>query len=150
MRRVLVSLLLCLPLVATGCVAPLFIEMFKDPYGRHDSLTRIQREYTNALRWGDPDVAMNYVHPELREAFVEHAQNFKQIRVTDYEVGKIEWGSEEKATAKVVVTYRAYSMLSMVEKEIRETQEWERLSENANDWVVRPKIDHLIDSVAGM
>ena len=149
MRRVLVSLLLCLPLVTTGCIAPLFIEMFKDPYGRHDSLTRLQREYTNALRWGDPEVAIQYVHPELRDEFFTHVQSFKQIRVTDYEIGKIEWG-EEKATAKIVVTYHAYSMASMVEKEIRETQEWERLSENRNDWVVRPKIDHLIDSVAGM
>ena len=149
MRRVLVPLLVCLPLLTTGCVAPLFIEMFKDPYGRHDSLTRIQREYTNALRWGTPDVALEYVHPDLRDEFAAHAQNFKQIRVTDFEIGKISWG-EEKATAKIIVTYHAYSMTSMVEKEIRETQEWERLSENKNDWVVRPKIDHLIDSVAGM
>lgn len=149
MRRVLVSLLLVLPLFASGCVAPLFIEMFKDPYGRHDSLVRAQREYTNALRWNTPDIATDFVHPELRAQFIEHTQKFKEIRVTDFEIGKIQWG-EDQATAKIVVTYHAYSMSSMVEKEIRETQEWERLSENANDWVVRPKIDHLIDSVAGM
>ncbi len=149
MRRVLVGLLMLLPFVTTGCVAPLFIEMFKDPYGRHDSLTRVQREYTNALRWNTPDIAAEYVHPDVRAEFIEHAQNFRQIRVTDFEIGKIAWG-EDKATAKVVVTYHAYSMASMVEKEIRETQNWERMSENGNDWVVRPKIDHLIDSVAGM
>ena len=147
MRRLFVGLLVVLPLVTSGCIAPLFIEMFKDPYGRHDSLIRVQREYTNALRWNHPDIAAQFVHPEMRAQFIAHAQKFKEIRVTDYEVGKVVWG-EEQATATLVVTYRAYSMSNMVEKEIRETQHWMRLSKRANDWVVEPKIDHLIDSVA--
>ncbi|MBW2270643.1 MAG: hypothetical protein JRH16_18925 [Deltaproteobacteria bacterium] len=149
MRRLSVGLLLALPLVTSACVAPLFIEMFKDPYGRHDSLVRIQREYTNALRWGHPDIAAAFVHPELRAEFIDHVQKFKEIRVTDYEVGKIEWG-EEQATATLVVTYHAYSMSNMVEKEIRETQHWMRLTKRGNDWVVRPRIENLIDGVAGL
>lgn len=149
MRRLLVGLLIALPLATSGCVVPHLIEMFKDPYGRHDSLVRVQREYTNALRWGQPDIAAQFVHPDLREEFMTHRQKFKEIRVTDYEVSKVTWGAE-KATAFLVVTYHAYSMQTMVEKEIRETQHWMRLSPKLNDWVVKPKLNQLIDSVAGM
>jgi len=149
MRRLLLGLLLVVPIGTTGCIAPLFIEMFKDPYGRHDSLMRVQREYTNALRWGNPDKALDFVHPDLRADFAEQAKKFQEIRVTDYDVGKVSWG-EEQASATLVVTYRAYSMTNMVEKEIRETQHWVRLSKRANDWVVKPRIEHLIDGVAGL
>jgi hypothetical protein len=148
MRRLLVGFLLVLPLVTSGCIAPLFIEMFKDPYGRHDSLVRVQREYTNALRWNHPDIAAQFVHPDVRDEFIEQIKKFKTIRVTDYDTSKITWG-EEQATATLTVTYRAYSMKRLVETEIRETQFWERLTKR-NDWVVKPKIDELIDSVAGM
>ena len=150
MRRRLSFFAAMLPvLFTTGCVAPLFIEMFKDPMGRHDSLIRAQREYTNALRWGNPDAAIGFVHPEFRDAFVAELEEFRDIRVTDYNVGKIEWG-EEQATATLVVTYHAYSLASMIEIEIRETQQWERLSREKlkNDWVVRPEIEGLIDKVA--
>ena len=58
MRRLIVGLLLVLPLLMSGCIAPLLIEMFQDPYGRSDSLTRVQREYTNALLWGHPEIAL--------------------------------------------------------------------------------------------
>ena len=152
MRRTYVTLLVALPiLLTTGCVAPLLIEMFKDPMGRHDSLVRAQREYTNALRWGNTDAAVRFVHPEFREAFIAELRKFKDIRVTDYDVGKIEWG-EEQSTATLVVTYHAYSLSSMVEKEIREIQQWERLSREKlkNDWVVRPEIEGLIDKVANL
>jgi hypothetical protein len=150
MRHALVGLSLLIPLLSTtGCIAPLFIEMFKDPMGRHDSLTRVQREYTNSLRWGNLENAVQFVHPEEQEAFHTKVQQFREIRVTDYEAGKIVWGDEEQATATVTVTYRAYSLANMVEKEIRETQRWERLTKK-NDWVVRPEIAELIDSVAGM
>ena len=148
MRRLIVGLLLVLPLLTSGCIAPLFIEMFKDHYGRADSLTRVQREYTNALRWGHPEIALEFVHPEMRASFIEQTQKFKSIRIIDYDVGRVVWGAEQ-ATATLVVTYRAYSMANMVEKEIRETQHWLRLTKR-NDWVVEPKIEHLIDSVAGM
>ncbi|HJO25347.1 MAG: hypothetical protein QF890_00920 [Myxococcota bacterium] len=152
MHRRTIALLIALSTTfATGCVAPLFIEMFKDPMGRHDSLVRAQREYTNALRWGNTDAAVSFVHPDLRENFVSELQKFKEIRVTDYDVGKIQWG-EEQATATLVVTYHAYSLSSMLEQEIRETQHWERLSGEKlkNDWVVRPAIEELIDKVANL
>jgi hypothetical protein len=38
-------------------------------------------------------------------------------------------------------------MDSMLEKEIKETQEWERLGRN-NQWVVRPKLEGLVEQVA--
>ena len=146
----MLGLSLMVPLLAsTGCVAPLFIEMFKDPMGRHDSLTRVQREYTNALRWGNIDTAAQFVHPEDQTDFATQVEPFKKIRVTDYDAGKIVWGDEDQATATVTVTYRAYSLANMVEKEIRETQRWERLSKK-NDWTVRPEIAELIDSVSSM
>ena len=45
------------------------------------------------------------------------------------------------------MTYHAYSMASMLEKEIKETQEWERLGGD-NQWVVRPKLEGLVEQVA--
>lgn len=150
MRRAVLGFAVLIPLLSTtGCVAPLLIEMFKDPMGRHDSLARVQREYTNSLRWGNIDNAVQFVHPDDREAFLSRVKEFKDIRVTDYEAGEIVWQGEEQASATVSVTYRAYSLANMVEKEIHETQRWERLTKR-NDWVVRPEIAELIDSVASM
>jgi hypothetical protein len=82
----------------------------------------------------------------MREQFLSYEGAFDGIRVTDFEVGDVTFGEREE-TARVRVTYYAYSMASMLEKEIKETQEWERLGKH-NRWVVRPKLEGLVEQVA--
>jgi hypothetical protein len=139
-------LLAVLPLIfCSGCIA-VFGEMIVDPMGRKAALSRAQREYTKLLRWSDVKAAARFVHPEMREQFLSYADEFDGIRVTDFEIDEVSFG-EREATATVCVTYHAYSMASMLEKEIEETQEWERL-ENGNQWVVRPELEGLVEQVA--
>jgi hypothetical protein len=144
MRLRLTTALIVLSLVSSsGCVA-----MFTDPMGRKAAFDRTQRNYTKFLRWGDVEAAARYVHPEQREEFLDYEGAFEGIRVTDFEVGEVEYG-EKNATASIRVTYRAYSLASMLEKKIKETQKWERLG-SSNDWVVRPEIDGLVGQVADL
>ena len=146
MRRRLTLLLVILPLIfCSGCIA-VFVEMFTDPMGRQAAFTRDQHEYTKLIRWGDVEAAARFVHPEMREQFLSLKGRFDGIRVTDFDVGEVTFGEREK-TATIDVTYHAYSLASMVEKEIKETQEWERLGGN-NHWVVRPKLEGLVEQVA--
>ena len=146
MRRRLTLLLVILPLIfCSGCIA-VFVEMFTDPMGRKAAFARDQHEYTKLIRWGDVEAAARFVHPEMREQFLSLKGRFDGIRVTDFDVGEVTFGEREK-TATIDVTYHAYSLASMVEKEIKETQEWERLGGN-NHWVVRPKLEGLVEQVA--
>lgn len=143
------ALVLLLPLLfGSGCVAPLLIEMFKDPMGREAALRQAQRAYTNAVRWGNVEQAAHFVHPDLRDRFLGFEAEFDGIRVTDFEVGQIEY-AEGQSTATVRVTYHAYSMTSMVETEIKEMQKWERLGKG-NEWVVRPQIEGLVGQVTDL
>lgn len=122
----------------TGCLA------FGDPLGRRTAFRDAQREYTKRVRWGDLEAAARFVHPDLRADYLGYEAEFSGIRITDFDVGEIDWG-EALHSARVRVTYRAYSTASMSEVEIRETQQWERLG--GNDWVVRPELDGIIDTV---
>ena len=139
--------LLALPLLAsTGCIS-VFVDAWVDPMGRKAALRSSQREYTKLVRWGDVEGAARYVHPEAREKFLSFAPAFAAIRVSDFDMGEIDYGPGE-ATATARVTYRAYSLSTFVEKEIRETQQWERLG-RGNEWVVRPELQGIVDQVAG-
>ena len=146
MRFRLTLLLVMIPLVlCSGCIA-VFVEMFTDPMGRKAAFSRAQREYTKLVRWSDVEAASRFVHPEMREQFLSYEGEFDGIRVTDFEIGEVTFG-EREATAVVRVTYHAYSMASMLEKEIKETQEWERPGGD-NRWVVRPELGVLVEQVA--
>jgi hypothetical protein len=143
-RRGFACLALVPLLLSTGCIS-IFFDMFDDPMGRKAALRLAQREYTKFVRWSDVDAAAKYVHPEVRERFLAYEGQFDAIRITDFDVGQIDFG-EEHATATVRVTYHAYSMRSMLEREIRETQRWERLAKS-NDWFVRPELEGLVGQV---
>jgi hypothetical protein len=146
MRHRLTLLLVVLPLLfCSGCIA-VFVEMFTDPMGHKAAFARAQREYTKLLRWSDVGAAARFVHPEMREQFLSVEDEFAGIRVTDFNVGDVTFGEREE-TATIRVTYHAYSMASMIEKQIKETQEWERL-EGDNEWVVRPKLEGLVEQLA--
>ena len=145
MRRRLVTWVVLVPLVlCTGCIS-IFFDMFDDPMGRKAALRLAQREYTKFVRWSDVDAAAQFVHPELREKFLAYEGQFDAIRITDFDVGQIDFG-EEQLTATVRVTYHAYSMQSMLEREIKETQRWERVGKG-NEWFVRPELEGLVGQV---
>lgn len=127
------ALLLCF-----GCLGTLA----SDPMGRKYSLENIQRRYTEAIRWGQFEQAAVFVAPDVQEEFHALAEALDQIRITDYEIGRIAL-DEEKKTATVHVTYHGYRDGAFVEKPLKEIQDWVR--ESGNDWRVRPQLSRLID-----
>lgn len=133
---------LCVVMLVTpllGCQA------FTDPLGRQYALEQSQKKYTELIRWGDIARASNYVEPELRGDFMALAPIFKNIRITDYEIGEIEL--EDKVAADLVVTYRGYLMPAFIEKTLVEHQSWRRTK--GNTWRVTPQLAGLVDGLIG-
>lgn len=119
-----------------GCVSLLL-----DPMGSRSALADSQRRYTQHIRWGEIDRASEFVDPVYRDEFLSHAPAFENIRVTDYEIGDIAYG-EDSDSATVTVSYRAYSLATMVERPFQEKQAWHR--EGARTWWVRPEIEGVL------
>jgi hypothetical protein len=115
----------------TGCIT-----WFIDPMGHRAAFDDIQRQYTQALRWGEIERASAFVEPDLREAFLEQQPIFDAMRITDFSIGEVDYQSD---TAKVTVTYEGYSLESFVERKIREDQSWHRES-GSNRWLVRSDV----------
>ena len=124
---VLCALLLVGP---TGCIT-----WFSDPMGHKAAFDDTQRQYTNYLRWGEIGKASAFVDPALREAFLEQAPVFESMRITDFEIGEVEYTNDG---ATVSVTYQGYSLETFVERKIREDQSWYR--EGTNRWRVRSDV----------
>jgi hypothetical protein len=118
---------------ATGCVS-----WFVDPLGRQTAFGDTQRQYTQYLRWGEIEKASAFVDPELREAFLAQAPAFREIRITDFAIGEVDYHDD---SATVTVTYQSYSLETFVEGSIREEQSWYREG-RSNRWRVRsdPKV----------
>lgn len=127
-------------LLALGCISP------EDPLGRRDALEDAQKRYTNMIRWGDAAKAVQFVEPTMREKFLANADALRNLEISDYDLGDIEYGDDDM-TAHVDVTYRGYSLSHLVEREIHVTQEWKR--EGGNDWRVAPDLDNVIAQLNG-
>ena len=132
-----------LPILAAGlgCAA------LADPMGRGNALEAAQLRYTQQMRWGNLDAASEFVDPALREEFLSHAPAFEGIRITDYEIGHIDYG-EDRDSATVRVTYRAYSLASLQEQRIEERQHWVR--PGGNTWFVEPELAGLLEPFPGV
>jgi hypothetical protein len=115
-----------------------------DPMGRGTALEESQLRYTQHVRWGNLDAASEFVDPELRGEFLRQAPAFEAIRITEYEIGRIEYG-QDRASATVRVTYRAYSLASLEEKRVEEQQSWVRPG-TGNTWWVRPRLANLLQA----
>ncbi len=126
---VLCALLLVGP---TGCIT-----WFTDPMGRRAAFDSTQRQYTNALRWGEIEKASAFVDPELREALLAQQPLFETMRITDYSIGEVDYQGDR---ARVTVTYQGYSLDSFVERKIREDQSWHREG-RSNHWLVRSDVE---------
>jgi hypothetical protein len=129
-------------------MAPVIYESVVDPMGYEASFRETQREYTKMVRWADIEAASQYVHPEVRDQFLAYEHDFDAIRITDFDIGAVEFGPG-MATAEIRVTYHAYSLKTMLETEIKETQRWERPGRTAT-WVVRPNLEGLVEKVADL
>ena len=143
MPRIALIPLLVLPLLlGTSCLT-----LIDDPLGRRTSFAQTQRSYTKHVRWGDIESAADFVDPELREEFLRFEPSFDSIRITDFDIGKVEYGKSLE-TATVRVTYHGYSMSTLLEKRIHETQEWVRPG-HGNTWWVRPELDGVVGQING-
>ncbi len=131
-RGVVAVLLAALVAVGTACVFDP-----TDPLGRYDSLKRSHRRYTQLVRWGQIEKAIQFVEPEQRDEFLAVAEAFGDVRVTDYEVRDFEL-DEGSRSATIRVTYSAYLPWSPVEKQFHEIQRWNRKSGSV--WRVRPEL----------
>ena len=127
-------------LAVAGCVS------FSDPLGRHEALEMAQKQYTEAIRWGNLDIARGFVDPEEREAFEGLTPTFEEIRITDFEIGTIE-GDESEAS--VTVTYRGYARAYQVEKPFSEHQQWSRVEGLKNQWHVQSDLDEGVGTLLG-
>lgn len=132
-----VSLLTAL-LLSTG------LGCLSDPMGWRRGLRDSQLSYTQSMRWGNLQKASAFVEPELREAFLESADEFANIRITDYDIGAMQYESSGRATVKV--TYRAYALGTYLDRVIRETQKWRRAG-FFGQWWVQPTIQNLVAGI---
>lgn len=125
---------------AFGCAT------FADPMGRERALKSAQLHYTQDVRWGDLHAASQYVDPPIREEFLKQAPAFEGIRITEYDIGRIEYeGNRESATVRVV--YHGYSLANAQERRIEEQQRWVRPGRD-NTWFVQPKLAGLLEPFA--
>jgi hypothetical protein len=131
-RRLAVLALLC---GALGC------STLGDPMGRQDALEDTQLAYTRNVRWGNFDDAGESVEPAERDAFLAHRKTFEKIRITDYEIGKIDY-ADDLRSATVRVVYRGYAIATLEEREIEETQHWTR--PEGSSWFVKPEMASLV------
>ena len=122
---------LLLGLAALGCRT-------LDPWGDQRRLEDAQRSYTQMMRWGDFERASSWVDPDEKERFFQEAETLTDVRVSDYRIGQLDVG-EDGDTASVRVSYRVYSMASLVEHEVLEVQDW-YFDDDEGRWQVRPKL----------
>ncbi len=133
------------PLVAlvfitnAGC-----INMLADPLGRRSALKEVQLKYTQAIRWGNLEKASEFVDPDLREEFLGLLDAFEKIRVTDYDIGSIQYESSDLAT--VTVTYHAYTVGTYLDRSMREKQVWRRVG-IGTQWWVEPQLEVLLGAL---
>jgi hypothetical protein len=135
-------LLVCALLLVgpSGCMT-----WFTDPMGYHATFDRQQRQYTNYLRWGEVEKASNFVDPKQREAFLKQVPIFERMRITDYDIGEVDYLDDH---ATVTVTYAGYSLDTFVEHKIRENQQWYR-EDATGGWHVRSDMAALTQSLEG-
>ncbi len=132
---------LALVTVATSaCFSP------TDPLGRQEALEEAQRKYTDLVRWGDLDRAELFVEPEERPAFQQAARELTNLRITDHEIGEIEYGED---IAFVTVTYKGYAISHLVEHTSLERQEWVRVAGLKNVWHVKPQLAAVVAELHG-
>jgi hypothetical protein len=131
-RRSLLVLAALLCLAATGCVD------LGDPMGHEDDFKTMQKRFTQYVRWGKVHEASVFVVEDQREEFLSLAPELTDIRFTDYEITKLDYGSE---SAHVEVMLRGYRLSQPVERVVHLAQQWDKAEDKG--WQVRLELAEL-------
>lgn len=118
--------------LAAGCVNPL------DPLGNEDDFRRLQKRFTQYVRWGKVHEASSFVVEDQRADFLALAPELTDIRFTDYEITLLEY---EETSAHVGVTLRGYRLSEAIEKIVQLNQSWEK--QEKTGWQVRLDLAQL-------
>jgi hypothetical protein len=115
-----------------------------DPWTHEYNLEKAQLAYTQSMRWGKFDEASVWIAPADRTRFFREAEQLRDVRISEYDIGELDMGDGGKS-ATFRVSYRVYDMRTLIEREVLETQEW---SYGDEGWQVRSKIGSLRDGAA--
>jgi hypothetical protein len=132
-RRSLLVLCGSIALLASGCMS------LTDPFGHEDDFRRLQKRFTQYVRWGKVHEASSFVVEDQRAEFLALAPELSIIRFTDYEITLLEY---QKTSAHVDVTLRGYRLNAPVEKIVQLAQDWEKVEETGS-WRVRLELAQL-------
>jgi hypothetical protein len=90
-----------------------------------DTLADSVRVYNDGVRWERFSVAAKHVPPKERSVFVEHAdERAEDLKITDYEVIKVENKGDREATVQVKLSWYRESEGTL--RETQSLQTWER------------------------
>jgi len=123
--------LLCF--VVSGCVSNLL-----DPMGHEDDFRDLQKRFTQYVRWGKIHEASVFVVEDQRDEFLALAPELTDIRFTDWEVTKLDYGSQ---SAHVDVMLRGYRLSQPVERVVHLAQQWDKAEDKG--WQVRLELAEL-------
>jgi hypothetical protein len=132
-RRSALVLCCCLAFLASGCVN------LMDPLGHEDDFRRLQKRFTQYVRWGKVHEASSFVVADQRADFLRLAPDLTDIRFTDYEITQLEYDDD---SAHVDVTLRGYRLSTPVEKTVHLSQDWTK-AEETGSWQVRLELARL-------
>jgi hypothetical protein len=111
--------------------------------GLRDQFDQSMKGYNKMLRWREVDNAgLTYLDPELREAFMKSAEEFKKrgVTITDYRILSSEC-LPEKGTAEVVAEFDYYVLPSNRIKTLTYRQKWVYIdSENKKGWQLKSNL----------
>lgn len=97
-----------------------------------DTLGESVRSYNDGVRWGRYEVAAIHVPAQERSIWVDEAdERAKDLRITDYEVVKVEQTSERVAEVQVKVSWYKDSEGTLRETQAKQT--WER---HGKTWLI--------------
>ncbi len=97
--------------------------------------------YNNSLRFGNLEMAAQWVTPELRREFllVFGESSASPIRFTDVEVQQIEFGPA-RGEARILLSARLYRLPSVSEISIIDDQEW-HYDPDTQTWLITPNLE---------
>jgi len=125
--------------VSFGCANDL-----NDPYHAREMLRDTQKEFSQYLRWGAIEKASQFVVEDQRAEFASLAPHLSDLRITEYEIMKVDQTSADEAL--VVVRYVGYSLASPIERSIVLDQNWTRVPET-QFWMVRLEVNRLREAL---
>jgi hypothetical protein len=131
-RRMLLVFSGVLALACLACVNPL------DPLNHEDDFRRLQKRFTQYVRWGKVHEASVFVVEDQRQEFLALAPELTDIRFTDYEITRLEY---ERDSAQADVTLRGYRLTTPVERIVHLAQKWEKTDDTG--WMVRLELAEL-------